>query len=95
MRLYIRNVTYHHSENKPPTYDFTSITSNAHRWDTKEEADKDLKLIEHQGISVTPPAHLGPSANCTDLRIEPRPEGGFVISCEYPFSETDSAQRPE
>ena len=43
MRLYIRNVTYHHSENKPPTYDFTRITSNAHRWATKEDADEALK----------------------------------------------------
>ena len=82
MRLYIRKST-----NGPrcPEYEFAKSIEAALYWDTgqREWVDRVFDLISHEGITVNQPFGRG-MMPCSDFRIEPRPQGGLVISCEVP-----------
>ena len=81
MRLYISNVT---NGVRCPTYDFAKPIEAAMFWNTREWVTRVCDAISSDGITINPP--FANSAPCTDFRIEPRPQGGFVISCEYPVT---------
>jgi hypothetical protein len=85
MRLYIHKITKHAEELKPDTYDFTNSIEGAWFWTTLESAERAQHFFSHEsGITINPP--FGGSAPCTDFRVEPRPQGGFAISCEHPLA---------
>lgn len=87
MRLYIYKITKNADELKPDTFAFKMSMENAWFWTTRESADRAWRLFSGiGGINVKSPHEIGRTAPCTDFFIEPRPEGGFVISCEYPSS---------
>ena len=83
MRLYIRAIN--HGENHD-TYEWTSAIEAAWDWSTKEETINKCRVIEQGGITVKSPVEFGKIGLCTDFRVEPRPQGGFAISCEHPLS---------
>jgi hypothetical protein len=80
MRLYIHRIVPDVEQHKPTTFAFIKAIEVAWFWKTREAAERALRIW--QGILVQLP--LGPAVACTDFRIEPRPQGGFVISCEHP-----------
>jgi hypothetical protein len=81
MRLYIYKIT---RGDKCPIYHFTRTIETAWFWDTRERVDEVCRATSHDGITIEPT--LGMSTPCTDFRVEPRPQGGFAISCEHPFA---------
>lgn len=80
MRLYIHKIVQHVETRKPTTFEFRKAIEIAWFWKTREAAER--ALLIWKGISVQGP--FGRMSDCTDFRIEPRPRGGFVISCEHP-----------
>ncbi len=64
-------------------YSFTSTSTNASHWRSLEAAETSLSMMTP--ISVTSASKCD-TTYCTDFDIEKRPEGGFMISCEVPFS---------
>jgi hypothetical protein len=82
MRVYIARRT-----NGPsfPIYEFTKITKYALFWDAamKWGLEQIRLAIAQEGITVDHP--FGGRESCTDFRIEQRPEGGLLISCELPI----------
>jgi hypothetical protein len=90
MRLYIHKITKHGEEFKPDIYDFTKSIEGAWFWTTPESAERAQHFFSHEGgITIRPP--FGPSAACTDFRVEPRPQGGFAVSCEHPLANDEPA----
>ena len=79
MRLYIHRIVPDVENRKPTTFAFIKTIEVAWFWKTREAAERALRIW--QGILVQLP--IGHAA-CTEFRIEPRPKGGFVISCEHP-----------
>jgi len=84
MRLYISKITKHTDERKPDTYDFAKFIEGALWWPTKEAAQRNYDL--HCLIEIRVELPTGQRVPCTDFGIEPRPAGGFVLSCEHPRS---------
>lgn len=82
MRLYIRSRV-----NGPrcPEYEFVGTSDAALYWNSKHWVDQVRRVIAQEGISIATPfsAERQP---CSDFQVEPRPLGGFVISCEVPVS---------
>jgi hypothetical protein len=88
MRLYIYTITSH--DDKPTTYEFTKFKEGAWHWDMRESAERALDMILNGSGGITVKAPDGRCDCCTDFRVEPRPQGGFAISCEHPFSSSTS-----
>ena len=82
MRLYIRSRV-----NGPryPEYEFVHGSEAALHWNSKSWVEQACRLIAQEGITIAGPF---PAAcqPCRDFEVEPRPLGGFVISCEVPIS---------
>ena len=57
----------------------------AMHWDTRERAGH-MVSSERGGITVKAPDGTERTAHISDFKIEERPQGGFAISCEDPFS---------
>jgi hypothetical protein len=85
MRLYIRGII--EKAKKPMTLDFTDSIENSLALKPKGYAERIIHLIFNDlgGINVKSPDGTGRSAFCADPRVEPRPQGGFAISCIHPF----------
>jgi hypothetical protein len=82
MRVFIYRVKQNLEVGEPTSFEFIHAMENAWFWKTKEAAQRAFAIW--QGISVQASAI---AAACTDFRFEPRPQGGFVISCEHPHPE--------
>jgi len=80
VRAYIGKIT--ERKHKQALYDFKESVEGAWFWTTKEEAESVRQFLSEVGIKVYLPS--GNCAPCTDFCVEPRPEGGFAISCEHP-----------
>src|ERR1700760_1556157 len=80
MRLYIHRIEPDVEKHKPTSFAFIKAMEVAWFWRTREAAERALRVW--QGILVQLP--FGAPIECTDFRIESRPKGGFVISCEHP-----------
>ena len=81
MRLYIRKRT-----NGPhcPEYEFAKSIEAALYWQSSDWVGRVCDLIDHEGITIDPPFRGGVRPHCSGFLVEPRPQGGFVISCEVP-----------
>jgi hypothetical protein len=83
MPLYISAIEYFR-ENGINKYNFHPALERGRYWRTAPLAMGICEqIIRSGGITVTSP--LGKSSLCADFRAEPRPQGGFVVSCEDPF----------
>jgi len=82
MRLYIRSRV-----NGPrcPEYQFVGTSDAALFWNSERWVDQVCRAIAQEGITIAPPFSREPQP-CSDFQVEPRPLGGFVISCEVPVS---------
>jgi hypothetical protein len=69
MRRYIHQVVQHTEDKKPTTFELSELIADAWFWKTQEDAEGALHI-------------WGGISGCTDVRVEPRSEAGFVISCE-------------
>lgn len=83
MRWYIASRT-----NGPtrPLYRFVPRIEGALFW---QEAEKEwvhrvCRAMSQEQITINPPFGDGGTC-CTDFRVESRPQGGFVASCEAPI----------
>ncbi len=85
MRVNLKQVKHGEDKLKPiHEYGFTESVERALFWDTSESAELDRSKIDSGGITVK--SRDGRIAYCTDFRVEPRPQGGFAISCEHPHA---------
>ena len=84
MRLYIRSRV-----NGPrcPEYEFVRNSEVALFWNSKSWVMLICRVIAQEGITVAQPFPTGRQP-CSEFQVEPRPLGGFVISCEVPISES-------
>jgi hypothetical protein len=82
MRVFIYQVKQNWEAGEPTSFEFIHAMESAWFWRTKEAAQRAFAIW--QGITVQASAI---AAACTDFRFEPRPQGGFVISCEHPHPE--------
>lgn len=85
MRVYIYKITKRELEHKPDLYNFTQTITPAWHWPTKEAAERACRLFSAFGIRIELPT--GEHALCREYRVDQRPEGGFAVSCEYPFAD--------
>jgi len=84
MRIYIRSIKTNEG-NDFPTFEFCKRIEAAMHWDTRERAGH-MVSSERGGITVKAPDGAERTAHISDFKIEERPQGGFAISCEDPFS---------
>ena len=82
MRLYIRSRV---NGSRCPEYEFVGTNEAALYWNSKSWVEQVCRIIAQEGITVERPLSRGPQP-CSDFQVEPRPLGGFVISCEVPIS---------
>ena len=84
MRLYIRSRV-----NGPrcPEYEFARGSEAALYWNSKSWVERVCRIIEQEGITIAKPFSTERQP-CTGFQVEPRPLGGFIISCEVPVSAT-------
>jgi len=82
MRLYIRSRI-----NGPhcPVYGFVGTSESALFWKSHRWVKQVCRVIVQEGITIARPFSAERHA-CSDFRVETRPLGGFVISCEVPIS---------
>lgn len=82
MRLYIRSRV-----NGPrcAEYEFVGASDAALYWDSERWVEKVCRLIAEEGVTIARPFSRE-AQPCSGFQVEPRPLGGFVISCEVPFS---------
>lgn len=85
MRLYISRITEGVEGLKPSTYELGKTIEEAWYWQTRDAADRALELVSVVGIDIRPPNGFEPKISCSVFRVEPRPQGGFAISCAAPF----------
>jgi hypothetical protein len=85
MRVYIHKITKRALEQEPDLFDFTSAIRSAWYWPTKEDAERASRVFSEIGIRIE--LSVGECGQCSDYRVEQRPEGGFAVSCEHPFSD--------
>jgi hypothetical protein len=85
MRLYIQQVTQHSQGKEPTTFRLAESIDNAWFWRTQEDAERALSVWN--GIKTTKDG-----TECSDVKVEPRPNGGFVISCESANPATQEAE---
>jgi hypothetical protein len=84
MRLYIRSRI-----NGPrcPEYEFVRGSEAALFWNSRTWVEQVCRVIVQEGITIARP--FSPERQpCSDFRAEPRPLGGFVISCDVPVLES-------
>jgi hypothetical protein len=81
MLLYI-GALEHVREKGTINYTFAPDIDGARFWPTVRIAEgiRD-QIVWSGGITLTSP--LGKRGHSTDFRVEPRRQGGFVISCEF------------
>jgi hypothetical protein len=79
MRHYISTIT--HVDNHD-NFILTRAIESGWNWDTEEEAERYRRWTVACGETISHSPFSKVSGICTDLRVEPRPQGGFVISCE-------------
>jgi hypothetical protein len=83
MRWYIASRT-----NGPtrPRYEFAARIEGALLWQEKEKewVHRYCLAMSQEPITIDPPFGDGVTC-CTDFRVESRPEGGLVVSCEAPI----------
>jgi hypothetical protein len=83
MRLFIKEIAREANHN---TFTWTSAIEGAWNWDAEGQADRFLRwTLGWGGIAAKSPTEFGKIGLCTDFRVEPRPQGGFAVSCEYPL----------
>lgn len=82
MRLYIRSRV-----NGPrcPVYEFVGTSESALFWNSQRWVKQVCRVIAQEGITIATPSSAE-CQPCSDFQVEPRPLGGFVISCEVPVS---------
>lgn len=82
MRLYIKTIS---RGNNHDTFQWTSAIGGAWNWNVPEQPGRlCCWIVGWGGIFVKSPV-AGASGFCTEFRIEPRPQGGFAVSCEHPL----------
>jgi hypothetical protein len=64
-------------------YSFDSSDERVATWVSKEEAEIDCRLFDHQHIRI--PSALGGHHICSSFKCEERRPGEFVVYCEAPF----------
>jgi hypothetical protein len=79
MRLYIGTITH---ENNRDSYVFTEDINKAFPWETDQKAESYLRWTIACGGTICHSPFTKVSGVCSDFRVEPRPQGGFTISCE-------------
>jgi hypothetical protein len=79
MRLYIRTITH---ENNRDSYVFTKMIEGGWNWNTYQDAESYLRWTVACGETICHSPFTKVSGVCSDFRVEPRPQGGFAISCE-------------
>lgn len=85
MRVYIKDITSIGNELRPDNeYDFIEFVECAMSWNTAETAEVRKSMICNHGNIIK--AKDRSDVYYTDFQVEPRPQGRFVISCEYLFS---------
>jgi len=79
MRLYIKTVS---RGNNHDTFELTSTIEGAWNWNVYEQPARFCRwIVGWGGIFVKSPI-TGETGFCTDFRVEPRPQGGFAVSCQ-------------
>jgi hypothetical protein len=81
MRLYIRSRV-----NGPrcPEYEFVETSDAALCWNSQRWVEQVCRLIAEEGITIARPFSREAQL-CSNFQVEPRPLGGFAISCEVPI----------
>ena len=79
MRLYICTIIIESNRDK---YVYTPEIKDSHSWNTEQEAQNYLRRPVESGETICHSPFTKVSGVCTDFRVEPRPQGGFAISCE-------------
>ncbi|MGC2171230.1 MAG: hypothetical protein WA555_16255 [Candidatus Sulfotelmatobacter sp.] len=79
MRHYIKTITH---ENNHDNFVFTRVIEGGWNWSTEEEAERYRRWTVACGETVSHSPLRRVSGVCTGFRVERRPQGGFVISCE-------------
>ncbi|HVR23219.1 MAG TPA: hypothetical protein VMU26_07845 [Candidatus Polarisedimenticolia bacterium] len=82
MRHYIRTIT--RVENHPD-FDFTEAMDGGWSWETEKQAQEYLAWTDPSGRAISRSPFNGVKSVCTDFRIERRPQGDYVISCNLNF----------
>jgi hypothetical protein len=83
MRLFIKEIR---RVDNHDTFTWTSAIEGAWNWDAEGQATRYLRWILGWGeITVKSPTEFGKASPCTDFRVEPRPQGGFALSCKHPL----------
>jgi hypothetical protein len=85
MRVFIHKITYRWNEGRPPLYDFTASAKSSWRWETRAQAEQARRIFEQVGGIVIEQPFVE-RLFCEDYRVEPRPQGGFGISCIHPVA---------
>lgn len=78
MRHFIRTIT--HVDNHDDLV-FTKTMEEGWNWETEEKARQYLLWTDPSGRTLARSPLNGASSVCTDFRVEPRPDGRYVISC--------------
>jgi len=81
MHHYIRTVT--RVENHPD-FDFTEAMAEGWSW-TEKRAQEFLAFTDPSGRTLAHSLFNPVRSVCTDFRIERRPQGDYVISCNLNF----------
>jgi hypothetical protein len=79
MRYYIKTITH---ESNHDNFVYTKAIEGGWNWNTEEEAANYLRWTVACGETTSFSPITKVSGVCTDFRVELRPQGGFVISCE-------------
>ncbi len=83
MRLFIKEIC---REGNHDSFTWTASPEGAWSWDTEGQATRCLRwILGWGGITVRSPIEFGRVGLCTDFRVESRPQGRFVVSCEHPL----------
>jgi hypothetical protein len=86
MRLYIHQVIQHAHGKEPTNFHLAQSIEKAWFWRTRADAERALSIW--QGIRT-----IKDGAECSDVKVEPRPNGGFHISFESPLHELEQGSR--
>jgi hypothetical protein len=79
---YIRRMEHRKKSNKVD-FSFCANPETAMFWETKEEAEMNCKIFDHNSIEI--PSALGGIHVCKHFRTEQAESGKFVVYCEAPF----------
>jgi hypothetical protein len=83
MRLYIKTIEHGDTHD---IFTWTPAIEGGWNWRVQERAGRFCCwILGWGGITVKSPIEFGKVGVCADFRVEPRPQGGFVVSCEHPL----------